>query len=96
VARPAVPAQAHDTEEGLAEDAARHLAGALAAVDEDDGHLLDAEPYLVGRKLHLNLETIALETNLVQLDGLQHAAPVAHEARRRVVHLESCHRLHIL
>ena len=62
---PAVPAQAHDAEEGFAEDATRHLAGALAPVDENDADLLDLESNLIGCVLHLNLEAIALEANLV-------------------------------
>mgnify|MGYP007122063997 CR=1 FL=1 len=73
-ARPAVPAQPHHAEESLGEDAARHLRRALAAVHEDDRHLLDLEADLVGGELHLNLEGVALEANLVKLDGLQHAA----------------------
>ena len=67
---PTVPAQAHHSEECLAEDATRHLGYSLATIDEDDWHLLDTEANLVGSELHLYLETIALETYLVQLDRL--------------------------
>ena len=78
---PAVPAESHHTEECLAEDAARHLTDALATVHKDDAHLLDLETDLIGRVFHLYLETIALETDLVEFDGLQHTT---------LVTLESC------
>ena len=35
--RPTVPAQAHHTKEGLAENAAGHLGSAFATVDKNDG-----------------------------------------------------------
>ena len=81
----AVPLQADDAEDGLAEDAAVHLGRAQLAVDEDDGHLADAEAVFVGGELHLYLEGVALEADAVQGDGLEHAPPVADEARRGVV-----------
>ena len=86
---PSVPAEAHHAEEGLAKDTARHLRHPFAAIDEDNGHLLDLEANLVSRVLHLYLEGVALEANLVELDGLQDAPAVALEASRRVVHLEA-------
>ena len=95
-AEPSVPAQTHDTEEGLAEDAAAHLACAFAAVDEDDGHLFNLKANLVGRKLHLYLEGIALEANLVERDGLEHATLVALKAGCGVVNAEACDKAHIL
>ena len=76
---PSVPAQSHHAEECLAEDAAIHLAHALAPVYEDDGHLLDAETDFVGSELHFDLEGIAFETDLIEFDGLQHAPFVAFE-----------------
>ena len=81
----AVPLQADDAEDGFAEDAGVHLRRAQLAVDEDDGHLVDAEGVLVGGELHLYLEGVALKADAVQRDGLEHAAAVAHEARRGVV-----------
>ena len=82
---PAVPLQADDAEDGFAEDAGVHFRGAQLAVDEDDGHFLHLCAALVGGELHLDLEGIALEADGVEVDGLQHAAAVAHEARRGVV-----------
>ena len=61
----AIPAQTHHAKESLAKDATRHLAGALTTIDEDNGYLLNLKTNLVGGELHLNLEAIALEANLV-------------------------------
>lgn len=82
---PAVPLQADDAEDGFAKDAGVHFRGAQLAVDEDDGHFLHLCAALVGGELHLDLEGITLEADGVEVDGLQHAAAVAHEARRGVV-----------
>ena len=41
--RHTVPTETHHTEECLAEDATRHLADALATIDEDNTYLLDLE-----------------------------------------------------
>ena len=96
LAGPSVEAQAHHSEERLAEDAATHLAHALAAVDEYNGDLLYAETYLICRELHLYLEGIAAELDLVKLDGLQHTAAVALETRCGVVNLEAGDKPHVL
>ena len=96
LAEPAVPAETHDAEEGFAEDASRHLRDSLAAVDEDDGNFLDLETYLIGGVLHLDLEAVTLEANLVELDGLEDATLVALEAGCGVVDLEARDEAHIL
>ena len=77
--RPTVPAEPHHAEERLAEDATRHLAGAFDAVHEDHTHLLNLKADLIGCIFHLDLEAIALEAYLVELDGLQHATFVARD-----------------
>ena len=79
--RPAVPAETHHTEECLAEDATRHLADALTTIDEDNTHFLDLKTNLIGGVFHLNLETVALETDLIEFDGLQYATLVALKSR---------------
>ena len=93
---PAVPAQTHHAKERLAEDAAAHFARALATVDEHHRHLLDLEANLVGGVFHLNLEGIALEADLIEVDGLQHTATVADEARGGVVDADARDKAHIL
>ena len=92
----AIPAQTHHTKESLAKDATRHLAGALTTIHEDNGYLLNLKANLVGGELHLNLEAIALEANLVELDGLQHATLVALETSGSVVNLKARNDAHIL
>ena len=74
------PAQAHDSEEGFAEDASRHLACAELAVDEDDRHLLDTVSEREGCELHLNLEGIALEAYGIEVDAFEHLSGIAYES----------------
>ena len=93
---PSVPSEAHDAEERFAEDAATHLAGALAAIDKHDGHLLNLTTNLLRGELHLYLEGIAFETYLIQFDGLEHATAVTLEARCGVVYLETRHHAYVL
>ena len=95
LAEPSVPSEAHDTEYGLAKDAAVHLRGAQLAVDEDDGYLLDLESALIGGEFHLYLEGVAFEAYLVELNGLQHLAAVALEACGSILHLDTRHKLHV-
>lgn len=92
----AIPAQTHHTKEGLAKDATRHLADALLTINEDNRHLFDLEANAPGGELHLNLEAIALEANLVELDGLQHTTLVALETCGGVVNLEARNDAYIL
>ena len=79
----------HHTEERLTEDATRHLAGALLAVHEDDTHLLDLKADLMGGVFHLDLESVTLETDLVEFDGLKHTTLVAHETSCGVMYFET-------
>ena len=93
---PSVPAQTHHAKERLAEDAAAHLARAFAAVDKHHRHLLNLEANLVGGVFHLNLESIALEADLIEVDGLQHATAIADEASGGVVYADARDEAHIL
>ena len=93
--RHTVPTETHHTEERFTEDATRHLADALATIDEDNTYLLDLETNFISSVFHLDLETVALEADLVELDGLQHATLVALEAGCGVVHLEACDEAHV-
>ena len=90
-AEEAIQAQADDAEERFGEDTSAHLARALAAVGEDDGHLLEFEANLVGSVLHLDLEGVALESHFVEGNGLQHAPSVADESCRGVVDVDTRH-----
>jgi len=96
LSEPAVPSESHHAEERFAEDAAAHLAHALATVDEDYRHLLYLVAHLVGSELHLYLEGVALEADLVEVDRREHAAAVALEAGCGVVHLEARNHTHVL
>ena len=49
----------------------------------------------VGGVFHFNLEGVALETNLVELDGFEYSSLVAFEAGGSVVHLEPCYEPYI-
>ena len=84
-----VQAQSHHTEECLTEDTTRHLARTLTAIHEDNTHFLYLETNLIGCILHLNLERITLETDLVQFDCFEHLALVALESGCCVMHLET-------
>ena len=75
--RPSVPAQFHHAKECLAEYATAHLAHTLLSVHEYHAYLLDLKANLVGSVLHFYLEGVALESDLIQFDGLQHTALVA-------------------
>ena len=85
------PAQAHDSEEGFAEDSARHLACAELAVDEDDRHLLDTVSEREGCELHFDLEGIAFEANGIEVDAVEHLARIAYESGCRVAEVDSEH-----
>ena len=72
--------QANHTEYSLAEYAAWHLACAEHTVDEYDWHFLDFETALVGGKLHLYLECVAFEADVVERKRGKHTAGVAYES----------------
>mgnify|MGYP001263498130 CR=1 FL=1 len=74
---PSVYPQAYHAKQRLAENTATHLACALTSVDEHYRNLLDLETYLMGSVFHLDLEGIALEAKLVEVDGLEHTATMA-------------------
>ena len=93
---PTIPPQTHDSESGFGEDASGHLARAQLAVDEDDGHFLDAEAAFVGGELHLNLEGVAFEADGVEVNGLEHLAAVADETGGGVVNVQAGDELHVL
>ena len=65
-----IPPQLDDAPQGLKEDAAVHLARALNTVDKHDGDFLDGESHAMGCKLHLDLESIALELDGIEIEGL--------------------------
>ena len=96
LSEPSVPTQTHNAEERFGENATAHLADTFATVDEHYGHLLNLVTHLVCRELHLYLEAVALEANLVERNRLEHATAVALEARCGVVHLETGDHAHVL
>ena len=49
----------------------------------------------MGGVFHLDLETITLETDLVELDGLQHTALVTHKTSGGIVNAETGDDLHV-
>src|SRR6266511_3508983 len=67
-------------------DSPRHLAGPGLAVAEDDRDLLDPEAVADGAKRELDLERVALRAHGVEVDRLEHLAPVALEAASEVAH----------
>src|SRR2546421_10208837 len=85
---PPEPEQGH-LPDRLQHDRAAHLRAADLAVDERDRHLDDAEARpqrAVGR---LDLERVAARVDRVEVDPLQHVAPVALEAPREVAHADA-------
>lgn len=95
-AEEATPLEFDDAKDGFAEDTSAHLALAQYAVDEDDGYFLYIEAAHLGSKLHLYLEGIALELNLVELHSLQYLATIAHKSRSGVVYLHAGNDANIL
>lgn len=95
-AQPAIQAQTHHAKKGLAKDTTTHFAHALTTIDEDHRHLFYFEPYFVGGVFHLNLEAIALETNLIQWDCFKNTAFVALESGRCIMHVEARHQPDVL
>jgi len=57
-----------DHEEGLTDDAAGHLGGALETVGEDDRHFGDAEPLAPDLVGQLDLEAVAIGTNGLEVE----------------------------
>lgn len=90
-----IPFQADDTEHGLAKDAAVHLGSALLAVDEYDWHFLDAEAQFPRGELHLDLESVAFETDFVEVHHLQYLATIANETGCGVVNRNTCDNPHV-
>ena len=86
---PTVKTEPHHPKHGLAKYSAAHLACAENSVYKDDWHFYNLEAVFVCRKLHLNLERISLETNLVEVDGLENLSAIALESGCRVVNLHS-------
>ena len=74
-----------DAEKGLAEDSARHLGGSFGAFDEDDRDFTEPEPEPPGGVFHLDLESVTLHADGVEVDGFQRTAGVADESGRGVV-----------
>ena len=56
------------------------VAQAAPAMYKDNRDFLDLKSYLIGGVLHLYLEGVALEADVVEVDRLQHATTIAHKA----------------
>lgn len=85
----------YDSEEGLTEDAGIHFRRAEHAVGEHYRHLTDAEAELMGSEFHLNLEGIAFEADVVEVNGPEHICFIADKTRRRVADRQSRDEAHI-
>ena len=92
---PGLQFQLNHAKHGFAKDATAHLAGSQHAVHKHDGHFLDFEAHGIGGKFHFYLEGIALELDVVKVDGLKHFTLVADEAGRGVVNLHAGDNAHI-
>src|SRR5215218_9663471 len=77
----------------LERDPPRHLRAPDLAVAEDDRDLAHAEAAAHGAVGQLDLERVALRANAVEVDRLEHFAPVALEPSREVAHLQPEHPL---
>src|SRR5439155_7058072 len=78
--RGAAEAAADDVGKGLGHDGFAHLARAHLAVRKDDGHFFDAEALTHALADRLDLKGIAFQADGVEVERLQHAAPVALES----------------
>ena len=67
---PSVPTETHYTKHSFAKDAATHFGGAQFTIDKDDGHFLNLEPTLVSGVFHFYLESVSLETDIIEINGL--------------------------
>ena len=85
------PFQLQDTEQCLPENGRVHFGGTQHPVDKDDRHFDNLEPTDVSREFHLNLESIPLEMDMIQVDGLQYAPTIAFKPSRRVMYLHTGH-----
>src|SRR5919202_1323019 len=84
--RPAASAAAEDVGKGLGHDGFAHLALADLAVRKDDGHLFDAEALTHALVDGLDLKGVAFQADGVEVERLEHAAPVALESCGAVAH----------
>src|SRR6266850_7411189 len=78
-------AQAPDHPHRLADDLARHLRAARAAVDEHDRNLLDPEALPPSLEADLDLEGVAVRADAVPVDRLENLAAEALEAAREIL-----------
>ncbi len=75
--------------EGLDHDERGHLRLAFHPVDEPDGHLPHRSPCPLGLVGHLDLESIAVGPDPIELDAAEHRGRVGPEPRGRIGHPES-------
>ena len=61
------PAQSHNAKQRLAEYTSAHFACTFAAVDKNYRHFLYLKAQLICSKLHLDLKSIALESDCVKV-----------------------------
>src|SRR5205814_1421606 len=87
------PAQTQlpDHPERLHHDRARHLRLSDAAIDEDDGDLLEAHAGAERAVLHLDLEAVAVRRHAIEIDRVERPAVPADEAGRDVTHAHAEH-----
>jgi hypothetical protein len=83
-AKAVLEGEANDHDEGFADDMAGHLGLSAKALGKNDGHFHDLHtlaPDFVG---HLNLETVAVRTDSVEINGLKRAAAETFEPPGRI------------
>ncbi len=75
----ALEAQFNDPQHRLTEYAPVHLRCAKNTVDEHYRNFHNPEPLEMSLELHLNLESISLEFNVVETDVFKHPATITHK-----------------
>src|SRR5579885_954100 len=85
-------ARAYHVDKALHEDSVRHFGFAHAPIHKDDRDLHNLKALPLSPVGHLDLEAIALRANRLELDALQHRAPVATVAGGAIPNLQAQHR----
>lgn len=96
LSEPSVPTQTHHPEESLTKYATAHLAYTLATVYKYHWYFLYLVAHLVGCILHLYLECVTLETNLIEWYRFKNTTAITLKTSSCIVYIEACYKAYIL
>ena len=81
---------------GFVEDATTHFGCTEGTVGEDDGDFFQLESHGPCREFHFDLEGIAFETDVVEINGFQNFPGVANESGCGVMYFHARDKSHVL